>query len=54
MNNHHIGVIPQLIIDVNVRPGVKKKINVYPGDTSEELATKFAKEHGIINCLNNL
>jgi hypothetical protein len=39
--------IPLLIIDVNIRPGVKKKINVYDGDTAEALATKFAKEHNL-------
>lgn len=37
--------IPLLIIDVNIRPGVKKKINVYDGDTAENLALKFAQEH---------
>jgi len=38
--------IPMLIIDVNIRPGVKKKIYVYDGDTSESLAERFSKEHG--------
>ena len=37
--------IPLLIIDVNIRQGVKKKIYVYEGDTPEELAEAFAKEH---------
>jgi hypothetical protein len=37
--------IPLLIIDVNIRPGEKKKINVYDGDTAELLASRFAKEH---------
>ena len=37
--------IPLLIIDVNIRQGVKKKIYVYEGDTPEGLAEKFAKEH---------
>lgn len=37
--------IPLLIIDVNIRPGVKKKIYVYDGDTSEGLAERFSKEH---------
>jgi hypothetical protein len=36
-----------LIIDVNIRPGLKKKIYVYDGDTSETLAERFAKEHGL-------
>ena len=36
--------IPLLIIDVNIRPGVKKKIYVFDGDTSEGLAEKFSKE----------
>jgi len=35
-----------LIIDVNIRPGVKKKIYVYDGDTAEELTDKFGEEHG--------
>lgn len=39
--------IPLLIIDVNIRPGVKKKINVYDGDTAESLASKFAQEHSL-------
>ncbi len=39
--------IPLLIIDVNIRPGVKKKIYVYDGDTSEALAERFSKQHGI-------
>ena len=39
--------IPLLIIDVNIRQGVKKKIFVYEGDTPEELAEKFAKEHNL-------
>ena len=39
--------IPLLIIDVNIRQGVKKKIYVYEGDTPEELADKFAKEHNL-------
>jgi hypothetical protein len=38
--------IPLLIIDVNIRPGLKKKIYVYDGDTSDTLAERFAKEHG--------
>ena len=39
--------IPLLIIDVNIRQGVKKKIFVYEGDTPEELAEIFAKEHNL-------
>jgi hypothetical protein len=39
--------IPLLIIDVNIRPGVKKKIYVFDGDTAELLAEKFSIEHGI-------
>lgn len=38
--------IPLLIIDVNIRPGVKKKIYVFDGDTAEGLAEKFSEEHG--------
>ena len=39
--------IPLLIIDVNIRQGVKKKIYVYENDTPEGLAEKFAKEHNL-------
>jgi len=39
--------IPLLIIDVNIRQGVKKKIYVYEGDTPEGLADKFAEEHNL-------
>ena len=39
--------IPLLIIDVNIRQGVKKKIYVYEGDTPEGLAEKFALEHNL-------
>ena len=40
--------IPLLIIDVNIRPGVKKKIYVFDGDTPDGLAEKFSQEHSII------
>lgn len=36
---------PLLIIDVNIRPGVKKKIYVMEGDSAEGLAEKFSAEH---------
>jgi hypothetical protein len=36
-----------LIIDVNIRPGVKKKIYVFDGDTPDDLADRFAREHSI-------
>ena len=39
--------IPLLIIDVNIRQGVKKKIYVFEGDTPEGLAEKFSKEHNL-------
>jgi len=39
--------IPLLIIDVNIRPGVKKKIYVFDGDTAEGLAEKFSSEHNL-------
>ena len=39
--------IPLLIIDVNIRQGVKKKIYVYEGDTPEALAEKFAEEQNL-------
>jgi hypothetical protein len=37
--------IPLLIIDVNIRPGVKKKIYVFDGDTPDGLSEKFSQEH---------
>ena len=40
--------IPLLIIDVNLRPGEKKKIYVFDGDTADGLAENFSKENGII------
>ena len=49
--------IPLLIIDVNIRPGVKKKIYVFDGDTAEGLAEKFAQEHSkkiILYLLKNI
>ena len=39
--------IPLLIIDVNIRPGDKKKIYVFDGDTAEGLAEKFSKDHNL-------
>ena len=41
--------IPLLIIDVNIRQGLKKKIYVYEGDTPADLAEKFANEHNLEN-----
>jgi len=32
---------------VNLRPGEKKKIYVFDGDTAEGLAEKFSKEHNL-------
>lgn len=37
--------IPLLIIDVNIKPGLKKKIYVFDGDTADNLANKFAKDY---------
>ena len=37
--------VPLLIIDVNLKPGVKKKIYVFDGDTPEQLALKFSQEN---------
>jgi hypothetical protein len=42
---YKLDLIPLLIIDVNIRPGEKQKITVYDGDTSENLAERFAFEH---------
>jgi len=39
--------VPLLIIDVNIRPGVKKQIYVFEGNTPEELAENFAREHNL-------
>ena len=50
--------IPLLIIDVNIRQGIKKKIYVYENDTPQLLSEKFAKENNldldIQNKLQNL
>jgi hypothetical protein len=46
-NEEKKDAIPLLIIDVNIRPGVKKKIYVFDGDTADGLAEKFSKEHSI-------
>jgi hypothetical protein len=47
-NEEKKDAIPLLIIDVNIRPGVKKKIYVFDGDTADGLAEKFSKEHSMI------
>jgi len=39
-------IIPLLIIDVTIKPGDKKKIQICEGDTAEELAQKFSEENG--------
>ncbi len=39
---------PLLIIDVNIKPGEKKQITVFEGDTADKLANTFAKEHSIL------
>ena len=41
--------VPLLIIDVNIKQGVKKKLLVYEKDTPEDLADKFAKENNLDN-----
>ena len=38
---------PLLEIDVNLKHGVKKKVIVFDGDTSEKLAQSFASENGL-------
>jgi hypothetical protein len=48
MYNFIIDSIPLLIIDVNIKPGEKKKIFVYDGDSAEKLAYNFAVEHSNI------
>jgi hypothetical protein len=30
---------------VNIKPGLKKKIYVFDGDTADNLANKFAKDY---------
>jgi hypothetical protein len=37
--------MPILIIDVNIRPGEKKKIYVYDDDKAPELAKRFGEEN---------
>ena len=39
--------MPLLIIDVNIREGLKKKLYVFEGDTPETLAEKFAQENNL-------
>jgi hypothetical protein len=39
---------PLLIIDVNIRPGEKRKIQVFEGDTAEKLANNFAIENSTL------
>lgn len=50
--------IPLLIIEVNIKQGIKKKIYVYEGDTPKLLSEKFARENNldldIQNKLQNL
>ena len=36
-----------LIIEVNLRPGVKKEVFVFEGDTADVLADNFAKENDL-------
>ena len=38
---------PLLIIDINIKEGVNKKIFVYAGDTSKSLANQIAKENNL-------
>ena len=48
-NNEYENNIPLLEIEINLKHGIKKKIYVYEGDTSKELAKNFA----ILNHLDN-
>lgn len=48
MNNGQ-GNLPSFIIDVYIKPGMKKSIYVYKYDTPEYLAEKFAKENKLDN-----
>lgn len=38
---------PLLYVDVNLGPGKSERIIVYDGDTSEILAERFSKSHGL-------
>ena len=38
---------PILQIDINLKHGLKKKVYVYEGDTSESLAKNFSLENGL-------
>lgn len=40
-------VNPLLFVDVNLGPGLSSRIVVFEGDTAEDLADKFATEHGL-------
>ena len=39
--------IPLLIIDINIKEGLKKKLFVFEGDTPQILAQKFGKENNL-------
>ena len=45
--NKHENETPILQIDVNLKHGMKKKVFVYEGDTSENLAKEFSEENGL-------
>ena len=45
--NKHENETPILQIDVNLKHGMKKKVYVYEGDTSENLAKEFSEENGL-------
>ena len=47
--NKHENETPILQIDVNLKHGMKKKVFVYEGDTSENLAKEFSEENGLDN-----
>jgi isopentenyl phosphate kinase len=38
--------VPLLFVDVNIEEGKTARIVVYEGDKSEQLANKFAADHG--------
>ncbi len=40
--------MPLLFVDVNLGPNRIERIIVNEGDTSDELAKKFAQEHGTL------
>lgn len=44
---HEQDRVPLLFVDVNIEDGKTERIIVYDGDKSDQLASRFASEHGL-------